>query len=62
MIFVQSIMDSNDALAPAINSSNKEADLDYGPHDPQHPRTCSSARSNKIKLCGTAIRLLAAEG
>jgi hypothetical protein len=29
MIFVQSIMDSNDAL-PVINSSNKGADLDYG--------------------------------
>ncbi len=35
MIFVESIMDSNDALAPVINSSNKGADLDYGPRGPQ---------------------------
>jgi indolepyruvate decarboxylase len=35
MIFVESIMDSHDALAPVINSSNKGADLDYGPRGPQ---------------------------
>jgi indolepyruvate decarboxylase len=36
MIFVESIMDPYDALAPVTNSSNKEADLDYGPRGPQH--------------------------
>jgi indolepyruvate decarboxylase len=36
MIFVESIMDSNDVLASVINSSNKGADLDYGPRGPQH--------------------------
>ena len=35
MIFVESIMDTNDVLAPVINSSNKGADLDYGPRGPQ---------------------------
>ena len=35
MIFVESIMDAYDALAPIINSSNKGADLDYGPRGPQ---------------------------
>jgi indolepyruvate decarboxylase len=35
MIFVESIMDRNDALAPVMNSSNKGADLDYGPRGPQ---------------------------
>ncbi len=35
MIFVESIMDTYDALAPVINSSNKGADLDYGPRGPQ---------------------------
>jgi indolepyruvate decarboxylase len=35
MIFVESIMDRYDALAPIMNSSNKGADLDYGPRGPQ---------------------------
>jgi indolepyruvate decarboxylase len=35
MIFVESVMDSRDALAPVTNSSNKGADLDYGPRGPQ---------------------------
>jgi indolepyruvate decarboxylase len=35
MIFVESIMDREDALAPVMNSSNKGADLDYGPRGPQ---------------------------
>ncbi|TWB93535.1 indolepyruvate decarboxylase [Bradyrhizobium macuxiense] len=34
MIFVESIMDSGDALAPVIVSSNKGAELDYGPRGP----------------------------
>jgi len=36
MIFVESIMNRYDALAPVINSSNKGAELDYGPRGPQH--------------------------
>jgi TPP-dependent 2-oxoacid decarboxylase len=36
MIFVESVMDAYDALAPVTNSSNKGADLDYGPRGPQH--------------------------
>src|SRR5262245_13002797 len=36
MIFVESIMDRYDALAPVMNSSNKGADLNYGPRGPQH--------------------------
>jgi indolepyruvate decarboxylase len=36
MIFVESIMDPYDALAPVTASSNKGADLDYGPRGPQH--------------------------
>jgi len=36
MIFVESIMDACDAPAAIISSSsNKGADLDYGPRDPQ---------------------------
>jgi indolepyruvate decarboxylase len=35
MVFVEAIMDRYDALAPVINSSNKGADLDYGPRGPQ---------------------------
>ena len=35
LIFVESIMDRYDALAPIISSSNKGADLDYGPRGPQ---------------------------
>jgi indolepyruvate decarboxylase len=35
MIFVESIMHRYDALAPVMNSSNKGADLDYGPRGPQ---------------------------
>jgi indolepyruvate decarboxylase len=36
MVFVESILDSYDALAPITNSSNKGADLNYGPRGPQH--------------------------
>jgi indolepyruvate decarboxylase len=36
LIFVESIMDPYDALAPITNSSNKGADLNYGPRGPQH--------------------------
>ena len=36
MIFVESHMDPYDALAPITNSSNKGADLNYGPRGPQH--------------------------
>ncbi|GKQ53093.1 alpha-keto acid decarboxylase family protein [Bradyrhizobium sp. Ce-3] len=35
MIFVESIMDPHDAPAAVIVSSNKGADLDYGPRGPQ---------------------------
>src|SRR5262249_52573998 len=34
MIFVETIMDRYDALAPVINSSNRGAELDYGPRGP----------------------------
>jgi indolepyruvate decarboxylase len=36
MIFVESIMDPHDAPVPVISSSNKGAELDYGPRGPQH--------------------------
>src|SRR5215471_11735380 len=36
MIFVESIMDRHDAPAAVIASSNKGAELDYGPRGPQH--------------------------
>ena len=36
MIFVESIMDPHDVLAPVANSSNIGADMDYGPRGPQH--------------------------
>jgi indolepyruvate decarboxylase len=36
MVFVESIMGAYDALAPITNSSNKGADLNYGPRGPQH--------------------------
>jgi indolepyruvate decarboxylase len=36
MIFVESIMDRYDAPAAIIMSSNKGAELDYGPRGPQH--------------------------
>jgi len=36
MIFVESIMDPHDAPAAVISSSNRGADLDYGPRGPQH--------------------------
>jgi len=36
MIFVESIMDAHDAPAAVTHSSNKGADLDYGPRGPQH--------------------------
>jgi indolepyruvate decarboxylase len=35
MIFVESIMDPHDALPPITISSNKGAELDYGPRGPQ---------------------------
>jgi indolepyruvate decarboxylase len=35
MIFVESVMDRHDALAPVIRSSNTGAELDYGPRGPQ---------------------------
>jgi indolepyruvate decarboxylase len=37
LIFVESVMDRYDALAPIMNSSNKGADLNYGPRGPQRP-------------------------
>jgi indolepyruvate decarboxylase len=36
LIFVESIMDAFDSTAPVAASSNKGADLDYGPRGPQH--------------------------
>jgi indolepyruvate decarboxylase len=36
MIFIESIMDRHDILPPIATSSNKGADLDYGPRGPQH--------------------------
>lgn len=36
MIFVESLMDAYDAPAFVTNSSNKGADLNYGPRGPQH--------------------------
>ena len=48
MIFVESIMDPYDALAPIINSSNKGAELDYGPRGPQHRDNRSSGRPHRI--------------
>jgi len=36
MIFVESIMDRHDAPTAVITSSNKGADLDYGPRGPQY--------------------------
>ncbi len=36
LIFVESIMDPCDAPAPVTISSNKGAELDYGPRGPQH--------------------------
>jgi indolepyruvate decarboxylase len=36
MVFVESIMDPYDAPAAVIISSNKGAELDYGPRGPQH--------------------------
>jgi indolepyruvate decarboxylase len=36
MIFVESIMDPYDAPAAVTSSSNKGAELDYGPRGPQH--------------------------
>src|SRR5262245_30783305 len=53
MILVESVMDSHDALAPVTHSSNKGADLDYGPRGPQHrenlqlrPATYGQAEGN----------------
>ena len=36
MIFIESIMDPNDAPDAVTSSSNKGADLNYGPRGPQH--------------------------
>jgi indolepyruvate decarboxylase len=36
MIFIEAIMDPHDAPASVIRSSNKGAELDYGPRGPQH--------------------------
>ena len=36
MIFVESIMDPHDAPVAVTTSSNKGADLNYGPRGPQH--------------------------
>jgi len=36
MIFVESVMDRHDAPTPVIVSSNKGAELDYGPRGPHH--------------------------
>jgi indolepyruvate decarboxylase len=36
LIFVESIMDSTDAPAAVTRSSNRGAELDYGPRGPQH--------------------------
>ncbi|GLQ49978.1 alpha-keto acid decarboxylase family protein [Dyella flava] len=36
LIFIESIMDSCDAPAPILRSSNLGAELDYGPTGPQH--------------------------
>jgi indolepyruvate decarboxylase len=35
MIFMESRMDPHDALAPITISSNRGAELDYGPRGPQ---------------------------
>jgi indolepyruvate decarboxylase len=53
MIFVESVMDPHDALAPVTNSSNKGADLDYGPRGPQHRdnlqlRSATSGHAERI--------------
>jgi len=36
LIFIESIMDPNDAPAGVISGGNSGADLDYGPRGPQH--------------------------
>jgi indolepyruvate decarboxylase len=36
LVFIESVMDPYDAPAPVIRSSNKGAELDYGPRGPQH--------------------------
>jgi indolepyruvate decarboxylase len=36
MVFIESIMDPYDAPAAVLHSSNKGAELDYGPRGPQH--------------------------
>jgi len=45
MIFVESIMDSCDAPAAVTMSSNKGAELDYGPRGPQHREGLQLRRS-----------------
>jgi indolepyruvate decarboxylase len=36
MVFIEAVMDPHDAPAAVITSSNKGAELDYGPRGPQH--------------------------
>jgi len=36
LVFIEAVMDPHDAPAAVIRSSNKGADLDYGPRGPQH--------------------------
>jgi indolepyruvate decarboxylase len=36
LVFIESIMDPHDAPAAVIHSSNRGAELDYGPRGPQH--------------------------
>jgi indolepyruvate decarboxylase len=55
MLFVESIMDPYDALAPVMNNNNKGADLDYGPRGPQHRETCSSGRPHRIRSALTSL-------
>jgi indolepyruvate decarboxylase len=49
MILVESIMDSCDAPAPVIASSNKGAELDYGPRGP-HRRDNVQLRPNRMRV------------
>jgi hypothetical protein len=36
LLFIEAVMDPYDAPAPVIHSSNKGAELDYGPRGPHH--------------------------
>jgi indolepyruvate decarboxylase len=49
MIFVESIMEPHDALAPIMISSNKGAELDYGPRGPQHRENVQLRDNGKIQ-------------